>query len=304
MKVTVEINGGRWNVLLDNGKDVSIPVAPGAARDEQPECFGLPAAVAGPFTAGSFVAAVSAGASINCPVVSSMCAHSNGTHTECVGHALPETVTLADVPPLPALMPALLLSVHPEVLADREGSTEASEYPSARAGDHMITASALQAAADALAAATSMPAATAAGFMARGALVVRTLPNDEDKRRRKWTGSNPPYFTRSGMAWARAAGVQVLCCDLPSVDREDDAGLLIAHRTFWELPPRGTEASTTAAAAPAAATAASYSPHLITEICYIPAEVPDGVYVLNLQVAPIKLDAAPSRPVLYPVVPV
>ncbi|HBB80565.1 MAG TPA: metal-dependent hydrolase, partial [Cryomorphaceae bacterium] len=27
--------------------------------------------------------------------------------------------------------------------------------------------------------------------------------------------------------------------------------------------------------------------------------VPDGVYLLNLQVAPLENDAAPSRPILY-----
>jgi hypothetical protein len=38
----------------------------------------------------------------------------------------------------------------------------------------------------------------------------------------------------------------------------------------------------------------------ITELIYVPAEVNDGLYLLNLQVAPFVADAAPSRPVLYP----
>lgn len=42
----------------------------------------------------------------------------------------------------------------------------------------------------------------------------------------------------------------------------------------------------------------------ITELCYVPdAAAPDGLYLLQLVVAPIHLDAAPSRPVLFPLRP-
>jgi arylformamidase len=37
----------------------------------------------------------------------------------------------------------------------------------------------------------------------------------------------------------------------------------------------------------------------ITELIFIPDEVPNGLYLLNLQVAPMENDAAPSRPVLF-----
>ena len=43
-------------------------------------------------------------------------------------------------------------------------------------------------------------------------------------------------------------------------------------------------------------------PHSITEMVYVPNSTADGVYLLSLQVAPILLDAAPSRPVLFPLV--
>ncbi|MBK9767712.1 MAG: hypothetical protein IPP63_12210 [Chloracidobacterium sp.] len=36
----------------------------------------------------------------------------------------------------------------------------------------------------------------------------------------------------------------------------------------------------------------------ITELIYVPNEVSDGVYLLNLQIAPFATDAAPSRPML------
>ncbi|MEL6824109.1 MAG: hypothetical protein AAFP70_20315, partial [Calditrichota bacterium] len=37
----------------------------------------------------------------------------------------------------------------------------------------------------------------------------------------------------------------------------------------------------------------------ITELIFVPAEVKDGLYLLNLQLSPLPLDAVPSRPVLY-----
>jgi hypothetical protein len=44
-------------------------------------------------------------------------------------------------------------------------------------------------------------------------------------------------------------------------------------------------------------------PRTVTELIYAPDPIPDGHYLLNLQVAPLLADAAPSRPVLYPVRP-
>ena len=37
----------------------------------------------------------------------------------------------------------------------------------------------------------------------------------------------------------------------------------------------------------------------ITEFIFVDNSIKDGLYILNLQVAPIENDASPSRPVLY-----
>jgi hypothetical protein len=37
----------------------------------------------------------------------------------------------------------------------------------------------------------------------------------------------------------------------------------------------------------------------ITEMIYVPDEVLDGSYVLNLQIASFENDASPSKPILY-----
>jgi hypothetical protein len=37
----------------------------------------------------------------------------------------------------------------------------------------------------------------------------------------------------------------------------------------------------------------------ITEMIFVPNEVKDGSYLLNLQMAPFENDASPSKPILY-----
>jgi len=113
------------------------------------------------------------------------------------------------------------------------------------------------------------------------ALVLRTLPNDAGKLHRNYSNSNPPYLAAAAAAWMCEIGIQHLLLDLPSVDREVDGGALAAHRAFWNYPQAPRMEAT------------------ITEFIYVPQQVADGEYFLNLQVAPIENDASPSRPVLY-----
>jgi kynurenine formamidase len=113
------------------------------------------------------------------------------------------------------------------------------------------------------------------------AVIVRTIPNGPGKKEMNYTGANPPYIHQEVMHYLSAAGVNHFLTDLPSVDRESDGGMLMAHKAFWGLPDRCLEYKT------------------ITELVYVPEEVKDGFYLLELQVAPMENDAAPSRPVLY-----
>ena len=75
-----------------------------------------------------------------------------------------------------------------------------------------------------------------------------------------------------------------LLIDLPSVDREKDEGKLTAHHIFWDYP-NNTQLQKT-----------------ITELIYVPNDVLDGTYLLNLQIASFENDATPSKPVLYKIV--
>jgi hypothetical protein len=83
------------------------------------------------------------------------------------------------------------------------------------------------------------------------------------------------------IAFLVANDVDHLLVDLPSVDKERDGGELRAHKAFWNLNGDLRKEAT------------------ITEFVFVPNDVADGTYLLNLQVAPFVNDASPSRPVLF-----
>ncbi|MCS6981125.1 MAG: cyclase family protein [Flavobacteriales bacterium] len=114
------------------------------------------------------------------------------------------------------------------------------------------------------------------------AVIVRTLPNSGTKRTANYSGQGAAAFEPEAMSFLREEGVCHLLTDLPSVDPEKDGGALRAHRTFLNHSPEQEPLRT------------------ITELVYVPDHCRDGLYVLNLQLAPIPGDAVPSRPIIFP----
>jgi kynurenine formamidase len=263
-------HGRRWRVDLSQPVDLAIALEfPGP----QPRFFAPGPARAEPLHHGGFTGSVAGGASCNCGVYT-LAPHCHGTHTECVGHLTRAASTIAGLTPVaPAL--ALLVTVAPRPLG--AVTAEPPSGPHA-ATDPVITAEGL---------------AAAAASHARDpwtALVVRTLPNAPDRRWHAYEGACPaPYFTADAMRWVAGRGVSSLVVDLPSLDRADDGGLLAAHRTYWGLPPGAQDARE-----------ARRGRALVTELAFVPDAARDGLYLLDLQVPAFATDAAPSRPVLYP----
>jgi kynurenine formamidase len=120
------------------------------------------------------------------------------------------------------------------------------------------------------------------------ALIVRTLPNGVDKKVKRWKHDTTAYFTTEAMAVIRDLMVQHLLVDLPSLDPLSDEGKLAAHRVFWGLPPGVSDL-----------TRVEDLSRTVTEMIYVPDEVPDGRYLLTLQLPRFVSDAAPSRPILF-----
>lgn len=119
------------------------------------------------------------------------------------------------------------------------------------------------------------------------AVIVRTLPNDTGKKSRNYSNTNPPYFSADAALYLKESGVMHLLTDLPSVDREKDEGRLEAHKAFWNVKDINNLNNDARLEA------------TITEMVFIPDEVKDGEYLLNLQIASFENDASPSKPVLY-----
>jgi kynurenine formamidase len=115
------------------------------------------------------------------------------------------------------------------------------------------------------------------------AIVIRTLGNGPNKLHTNYSNTNPPYILKETIAYLNSLGVAHLLIDMPSIDKEVDGGKLEAHHEFWDYP-NNTQLNKT-----------------ITEFIYVPNEINDGTYILNLQIAPFENDASPSKPVLYKV---
>ncbi|MGZ3933318.1 MAG: cyclase family protein, partial [Bacteroidia bacterium] len=105
------------------------------------------------------------------------------------------------------------------------------------------------------------------------AVIIRTLSNSPAKLKMHYSNTNPPYMTKEAMAYLNALGAEHLLFDMPSVDKEVDGGVLAAHHEFWQYP-HNTQLQKT-----------------ITEMIYVPNEIEDGTFILNLQIASFENDA-------------
>lgn len=181
--------------------------------------------------------------------------HAHGTHTECLGH-ITEDFFSVNQSLKKYFFSCLLISVKPEKIKE----------------DEVITAELLN---------------EKIKNNRAEAIVIRTLPNDAEKKCRNYSHTNPPYLTEEAATLLRNMGFEHLLIDLPSVDKEKDEGKLLAHKAFWNVKDvhhinEDARFHST-----------------ITEFVYVPDDVEDGEYLLNLQIASFENDAAPSKPVLY-----
>ena len=246
MLISVKYAGRTFSADLSKPIDLSIPLRNGV---ENPNCFWAPMPEFSPVRAGDFVGSTAEGGVVNFFNVR-VNPHGNGTHTECVGHIARERFVLRDCL-LESHFLAKIVSLYPRRTEE---------------GDRVIFKDQLE---------------ELFSENEAEALIIRTLPNDELKLRQNYSGSNPPYLHHEAAEFLVKCGVQHLLLDLPSVDREEDDGQLLAHRAFWQYP-HATRTHAT-----------------ITEMVFVPDRVRDGIYLLNLQTTSLDLDASPSKPVVF-----
>lgn len=156
---------------------------------------------------------------------------------------------------------AQLITLSPERCSSQQGTTQI--------GDQIITAQQIR-------------LALHDNEFAPEALLIRTIPNDNSKLHRNYSNTNFPYLAAEAAAHLADNHVNHLLLDLPSVDREEDGGELAAHHAFWKNGD------------------ASRSHCTITEMIFVPDDIADGHYLVQMVPAAFENDAAPSRIILYP----
>ena len=263
----VEINNRAYKIDSGNPIDISIPLIFNGA---QPNAYGAEPATATACETGGLIGDTRRGGSCNFEQVKFI-PHCNGTHTECAGHITDERIfvyqSLRD-----SLIPVALVSV----LTENAFQTEETYPVKLNAEDRLITKKILR----------NRLENTDANWL--DALIIRTLPNDASKKSRAYMEHPAPFFSTEAINYISEKGVKHLLVDMPSIDRAFDAGKLSNHRIFWNIAPKSRSLDE-----------ASLIHNTITEMIYVPNEIEDGAYILNLQIASFAADASPSRPLLF-----
>lgn len=234
---------------FDSGKPLDISLGL-SHTDENPRAWYVDLPKFEPVRTEHYTGSVAEGGSVNFRDIY-FNPHGHGTHTECLGH-ITETVFSINEHLNEYFFEAQLISLKPEVKTVN------------CAQDRVLTLNQFKEI-----------------DIRSEALVLRTLPNLEEKKSMNYASTNPPYLEKEIADYLIEKGVKHFLLDLPSVDREEDGGALAFHHKFWEVPENPNHERT------------------ITELIYVDNSIADGYYILELQVAPFENDAAPSRPVLY-----
>ncbi len=269
MILSFKINDRTYKFNAGQPLSIAIPLA---FNGIQPNAYGVEKAGSNAFEAGEIVGDTRRGGSVNFEQVKFI-PHCNGTHTECVGHITHERISVNNCLQ-DSFNLAGLISVIPEK-ASETGETYAVKLNKV---DELITRKTLENALRNL----------ESEILNLKSIVVRTLPNDESKLSKTYSDKIPPFFSTEAMLFLREIGIKHLLCDLPSIDRIFDEGKLSNHRIFWSVEQGAFEINDN-----------TLLQHTITELTYIPDKITDGLYLLNLQIAPFAADAAPSRPILF-----
>jgi arylformamidase len=225
-----------------------IPIGISISRDNGVASFGIQHASYRDYQDGDFIGNISKGGSCNLETIT-FTPHGNGTHTECFGHIAKNEVAFVNQCVNDAFFHALLFS-------SAQKLEKETNY-------------------------LDLSALFNLDLTFYNALILRSLPNDSNKKATDYSGKNAPAIHPEDMQKLVNAGIEHLLVDMPSVDPEWDGGALKAHHIFWNYPKDIRKNCS------------------ITEFVFVPNSIEDGHYVLKLNIAPFNSDAAPSKPVLY-----
>src|SRR5882724_7507327 len=167
MQVNINCNGKIVSVDLDKPFDISIPLRAG---EENVNSFYIPPVKIEPFRMGSFVGSVNEGGSCNVNNIA-FNPHGNGTHTECVGHISKENFTINQCLKKFFFF-SRLISITPEKIN----------------GDQVITKDQIISAFEKLPTSNFQLPTADSRFPTLYTLIIRTLPNGDDKINKQYSG--------------------------------------------------------------------------------------------------------------------
>lgn len=240
-----------FEIDLSKPIDISIPLS---NTDANPIAWYIEKPTIEPVKFGNWIGKVSEGSSTNFNNIF-FNPHGHGTHTECLGHITREFFSINQCLKQ-FFFTAELISIEPESINS----------------DKIITKEQIE---------------KGLNGKTPEALIIRTLPNSETKKHKNYSKTNPPYLLKEAATFIRESGIKHLLIDLPSVDREEDEGRLLAHKAFWNVKDVNNLNED------------ARLDCTITEMIFVDDNIRDGSYILNLQMAPFENDASPSKPVLF-----
>ncbi len=296
MKINYSINNQNYSADLSKPLDISIPLQEGSKNGTKklnPNCYYAEEPVFETIRFGeNFVGNVAEGGACNYQRIT-ITPHGNGTHTECYGHLNNQEkneVTINQslktfwfVARLITLKPTKITQEHVED-NDFDKFSELKEI--AEVGDNVILKKNIE----------KVIEKENNNSIPYEALIIRTLPNLENKKTRQYSGTNPPYLEPSVGKYLAQKNINHLLLDLPSVDRESDKGKLSVHKGFWNIVTNTNENLDKNSKNDFSQVRANAT---ITELIFVDNKIKDGLYLLNLQIPSLEIDAAPSKPVLY-----
>ena len=260
MKVEIQYNGNTYEINSNNGIDISIPVE--FNEDKNPKFYDTTTPKKNYYKSNEIEYDVDKGAGCSVPLIT-MNIHCSGTHTETASHVIKNAPLISDLENL-NFIPAQLISINPELSSNEKYHVNINE------NDRVITKKQL-----------IESLKNENQFL--DAIIIRTLPNNENKKTRNYNFENHPFLSNEAIYFLKESGVKHIIIDTPSIDKFNDEGKLGNHKIFFTNEDKSINKNT------------------ITELVFIPDLCLDGKYFLCIGAPNFKLDATPSKLIIYKV---
>ena len=258
MDLILKYNKQIYKINTNQGLDISIPIQ--FNSDNNPKFYNEKDPINKYYKSNGVEYNLKNGGGCNVPTIN-MNIHCSGTHTETASHVFQKSYLISDIKNL-NYIPSQLVTIIPD------NKSKEKYHANIEDKDLLITKKLLENKID-----------QSCGFI--DGIIVRTLPNNDDKKVRNYNRTHHAYFTTDSILFLKKLGVKHIVVDTPSIDKYDDGGKLQNHKIFFTNQKGKINKNT------------------ITELCYIPNSCEDGKYLLSIGVPSFNLDAAPSKPTIY-----